>query len=101
MKNMRFARLLCGVLMAGLLASCMGMEDVDPSSLSMPEVENFQVKNNGSLMFELSAVIMWTSDSERRVKDIECAEQYHVFHTVMNSLSIDSEIYDHTYNIFK
>lgn len=44
--------------------------------------------------------IVWTSDSERTVKDIECAEQYHVFHTVMKSLSIDSEIYDHTYNIF-
>ena len=41
--------------MAGLLASCMGMEDVDPSSLSMPEVKTFNVKDNGSLVFELSA----------------------------------------------
>ena len=57
MKNIRFARLLCGVLMAGLLASCMGMEDVDPSSLSMPEVKAFNVKDNGSLVFELSATV--------------------------------------------
>ena len=43
--------------MAGLLASCMGMEDVDPSSLSMPEVKAFNVKDNGSLVFELSATV--------------------------------------------
>ena len=41
--------------MAGLMVSCMGMEDVDPSSLSMPEVKTFNVKDNGSLVFELSA----------------------------------------------
>lgn len=45
--------------------------------------------------------IVWHSDSERTIRDIECAEQYHVFHTVMSSLSVDSEIYNPEYDIFK
>lgn len=44
--------------------------------------------------------IVWLSDSERTVRDIECAEQYHVFHTVLSSLSVDSEIYNAEYDIF-
>ena len=58
--------------MAGLLASCMGMEDVDPSSLSMPEVENFQVKNSGSLVFELSASV----DKSAASRIAECGFYY-------------------------
>ena len=72
MKNMRFARLLCGVLMAGLLASCMGMKDVDPSSLSMPEVKAFNVKDNGSLVFELSANV----DKSAASRIAECGFYY-------------------------
>ena len=72
MKNMRFARLLCGVLMAGLLASCMGLEEVDPSSLSMPEVKAFNVKDNGSLVFELSANV----DKSAASRIAECGFYY-------------------------
>ena len=43
--------------------------------------------------------IVWLSDSERTIKDVECAEQYHVFHTVLNALSIESEIYNPEYNL--
>ena len=43
--------------MAGLMVSCMGMEESDPSSLQMPEVKTFEVKDNGSLVFELTASI--------------------------------------------
>ena len=43
--------------------------------------------------------IVWLSDSERTIRDIECAEQYHVFHTVLSSLSIESEIYNAEYDI--
>lgn len=57
MKNMRFARLLCGVLISGLLVSCMGLEESDPSSLGAPEINTFEVKDNGSLVFELSATV--------------------------------------------
>ena len=72
MKNMRFTRLLCGVLMAGLMVSCMGMEDVDPSSLSMPEVKTFNVKDNGSLVFELSANV----DKSASSRIAECGFYY-------------------------
>ena len=44
--------------------------------------------------------IVWLSDSKRTVRDIECAEQYHIFHTVLSSLSVDSEIYNAEYDIF-
>ena len=57
MRDKSLLKILSGVLVAGLMVSCMGMEDVDPSSLSRPEVETFKVKDNGSLMFELSATI--------------------------------------------
>lgn len=43
--------------------------------------------------------IVWLSDSERTIKDVECAEQYHVFHTVLNALSIESEIYNPEHNL--
>ena len=57
MKNMRFVKLLCGVLMAGMIVSCMGMEETAPSSLGIPQVKTFKVKDNGSLVFELSATV--------------------------------------------
>ena len=44
--------------------------------------------------------IVWHYDSERTIKDIELAEQYCVFHTVLSSLSIESEIYNAEYDIF-
>ena len=43
--------------MSGLLVSCMGMEESDPSSLQVPEVKTFEVKDNGSLVFELTASV--------------------------------------------
>ena len=43
--------------MAGLVLSCMGMEESDPSSLQVPEVKTFDVKDNGSLVFELTASV--------------------------------------------
>ena len=44
--------------------------------------------------------IVWHSDPERTIKDIELTEQYHVFHTVLSALSIDSEVYNAEYDIF-
>ena len=44
--------------------------------------------------------IVWHSDSERKIANIECAEQYHIFHTVLSSLSIESDIYNPEYDIF-
>ena len=57
MKNRLFFNVLCSVLIAGLLSSCMGMEESDPSSLSVPEMKTFEVNDNGSLVFELTATV--------------------------------------------
>ena len=43
--------------MAGLVVSCMGMEESDPSSFKIPGIKTFEVKDNGSLVFELSASV--------------------------------------------
>ena len=45
--------------------------------------------------------IVWCSDSEQGIKPLKKVEQYHVFHSVLNFLSIDSPIYDESHNIFE
>lgn len=50
--------------MAGLMVSCMGMEESDPSSLQVPEVKTFEVKDNGSLVFELTASPAYLCDRQ-------------------------------------
>ena len=57
MKNRAFFKVLCLTLAAGLLGSCMGMEESDPSSLSVPKMKTFEVNDNGSLVFELTATV--------------------------------------------
>lgn len=44
--------------------------------------------------------IVWTSDSTLRIKEEE-ATQYHVFHSVMDFLGVESPIFDETRNIFE
>lgn len=44
--------------------------------------------------------IVWTSDNELKIKELEEVEQYHVFHSVLNFLGIESPIYDENKNIF-
>ena len=57
MKKGSFLNILFGFLATGLMVSCMGMEESDPSSLQVPEVKTFDVKDNGSLVFELTASV--------------------------------------------
>lgn len=45
--------------------------------------------------------IVWTSDDMLRVKDIDEADQYHVFHSIMNFMGIKSPVYDEDKNIFE
>jgi lipid A ethanolaminephosphotransferase len=45
--------------------------------------------------------IVWCSDSEQGIKPLKKVEQYHVFHSVLNFLSIESPIYDESHNIFE
>ena len=44
--------------------------------------------------------IVWTSDSTLKVKDMEEVGQYHVFHSVLHFLGIESPIFDEGKNVF-
>ena len=43
--------------------------------------------------------IVWLSDQERTIKEVERAEQYCVFHTALHALSIECEIYNPEYDL--
>lgn len=45
--------------------------------------------------------IVWLSDNTKGLKPNKVLSQQHVFHSVMNFLSIDSEIYNENMNIYK
>ncbi len=72
MKNRSLLKVLFVVLAAGLLTSCMGLDETDPSSLSAPQVKTFEVKDNGSLVFELSASV----DKSASSRVAECGFYY-------------------------
>ena len=88
MKNMRFARLLCGVLISGLLASCMGMEDTTPSDVHFPEVKTFKVESLGELDYVLSATVA----KEDVAKISRCGFYLSEKKSMQNAEKIDSKI---------
>ena len=45
--------------------------------------------------------IVWCSDREQKIKPLSKVGHYHVFHSVLNFLHIDSPIYNESHNIFK
>ena len=45
--------------------------------------------------------IVWTSEGSKKVKSVKSASQYHVFHSVLNFLNIESPIYDENKNLFQ
>ena len=45
--------------------------------------------------------IVWHNDTSLHVKPIDEAEQYHVFHSVLNFFGINSPIFDPTMSIFE
>ena len=45
--------------------------------------------------------IVWDSDENTSIKNLEKVGQYHVFHSIMNFLGIESPIYDEEKNIFE
>ena len=45
--------------------------------------------------------IVWDSDENTSIKTLEKVGQYHVFHSIMNFLGIESPIYDEEKNIFE
>lgn len=45
--------------------------------------------------------IVWISDGSKQLKTNKKITQYHVFHSVLNFLNVDSPIYDDSMNIYK
>ena len=45
--------------------------------------------------------IVWQNDSNTRTKELPEVEQFYVFHSVMNYLGMESEIYNENMNIFE
>ena len=45
--------------------------------------------------------IVWTSDNSKQLKPNKTLSQNHVFHSVLNFLSVQSPVYDEEMNIFK
>lgn len=45
--------------------------------------------------------IVWCSDSEQKIKPLEKVGHYHVFHSVLNFLHVDTPIYNESRNIFE
>ena len=45
--------------------------------------------------------IVWDSDESTKVKSLEKVGQYHVFHSIMDFLGIESPIFDESRNIFE
>ena len=45
--------------------------------------------------------IVWDSDENTSIKNLEKVGQYHVFHSIMNFLGIESPVYDEEKNIFE
>ena len=72
MKNRSLLNFLSVVLAAGLMLSCMGIEEEGPSSLSAPEVKSFEVVDNSSLVFELKASV----DKSHAGRIAECGFYY-------------------------
>ena len=45
--------------------------------------------------------IVWTSDPEKKIKNLEKVGQYHVFHSILSFLGIDSPVFDEELDIFE
>ena len=68
MKNRSIVKLICAICMMGLLVSCMGLEDTDPSVNLMPEIHSFDVHTDDGYDYELTATLA----KEDVSKIVEC-----------------------------
>lgn len=64
----RYLNILLMLLVAGVHHACIGLNDEDPSGVSEPKVMKFEVKDNGSLIYELSV----TLDKSAAQRIVEC-----------------------------
>ncbi len=51
--------------------------------------------------YEIPFIVWLPEDSSKKIKKIDLLSQYHVFHSVLNFLHIDSPIYNEEMNIFE
>lgn len=45
--------------------------------------------------------IVWDSDEDTQIKDLESAGHYHVFHSILDFMGIESPVFDESKNIFE
>jgi len=45
--------------------------------------------------------IVWHSDKSMKIKELDEVGQYHIFHTILHFMGIESPIYDEKMNIFE
>jgi len=45
--------------------------------------------------------IVWTSDKDLKIKQFDKVGHYHVFHSVMDFLGVESPVFDEELNIFE
>ena len=45
--------------------------------------------------------IIWKSDNSLNIKKMEETSQYHIFHSILNFLDIETPIYNEELNIFE
>lgn len=64
----RYLNILFMLLVFGALSGCIGLRDEGPADISVPQVKGFEVKDNGSLIYELSVTL--EKSSAQRV--VEC-----------------------------
>ena len=50
--------------------------------------------------FEIQFIV-WENDSATKTKNLSRVEQFHVFHSVMNWLAMESSIYNEGRNVFE
>ena len=94
MKNIRV--LVCLFMTMWLCVSCLGLEDSAPSSMSMPQVKTFEVKDNGSLVFELSASV----DPEMTGRIAGCGFYYGKDKSMSDAEKIECEVLDCAFSAY-
>ena len=45
--------------------------------------------------------VVWTSDKTQKIKKLDEVGQYHVFHSVLRFLDVETPIYDETMSVFE
>ena len=94
MKNRLFLIVLYSVLTAGLLGSCMGMEDTAPSEIEMPQIQSFSVASASSLDYELSAMVAKADVA----KIAECGFFVSKYKSMQDADRIESKVLGQTFS---